>query len=94
MDEVSVIYVDDPRNMTPQLCDWADKVSAMTLLLMRINDTNTDNCPSSQGCTISLAKSLGFNFEFRASIFRRVTEPHTQEEFHLLDCGEHTLRRG
>ncbi len=77
--------------MVHQLCDWADEVGAMTLLLVCLDYANADDCPAFQGRPVPLAKSLSCDFNFGAGKVCQVTKPHLQEEFHLLDCSEHTL---
>jgi hypothetical protein len=56
--------------MTPQLCNWAYKMCTIPPLLVCIDNTDTDNCPSCRGCSVTLAKSLSLDLEFRASKVR------------------------
>ncbi len=73
VNEVSVINVDDPCNVACQLCDWAEKVGAMTLLLVRFDDVNADDCPACRGRPVPMAKSLSFDFQLEVG--RRISSP-------------------
>ena len=68
MNEVGIVYINYPRDVTLQFQDWAKEVGSMTLLLVCTNQAKTDDCPTCRGCSVPLAKSLTFDLTFRAGI--------------------------
>ena len=91
MNDVSIIDLQDRRQIGLQLRDGAEEVSTMSLLLMSAEGCNTNHRPSCWSSTIPFAQALRPHLHSTLCALVRVAVSSTKNEFHFLNCTQHSL---